>query len=110
MGKYVSWIGRVPWWAWLLLAAGQVLMIYEHRKRMVSREETIQRLPDGPDYADIRDAYEGMIRSDQHQILFAAALMTFSLCAALWSGICRRATHDQPDDADTKAGQQSDAE
>jgi hypothetical protein len=84
MRRLATWIGRIPVWVWLLLAATQVLTLLTVPQRLDLIEHQLQKLPDAPDYAQLRTTYEEVRRDAELQLHAAMALAPLFIGMALW--------------------------
>jgi hypothetical protein len=84
MGRLGTWVGRIPLWVWLFLAATQVLTLVGALARLSRLERALQSMPDEAAYAKVREAFEEIRRDNRFQLAGAAILTPLFLSAALW--------------------------
>jgi hypothetical protein len=84
MHRLISCLGRLPTWVWIFLAITQLGTLIAAPLRMSELSQALLKMPDRPEYADVREHFQENWRDNRFQLASAAVLAPLFLGLGLW--------------------------
>ena len=89
MSRLIGWIGRIPVWIWLFLAATHVLTVVSASHRLTRLDQALLEMPDDRAFVGVRQGCEEAVQDSRFDRACAAVFGPVFLGLALWRWLRR---------------------